>query len=87
MVQFRASTSKTRLQERAPVPTEREAGWAPTAGLDVLGKVSCPRWDSNPAPSSQQLNRHTDSATKAPAKLQETKIPEPLHVEFRNTSS
>jgi hypothetical protein len=40
------------LRERATVHAEREAGWAPTAGLYVLERVSCPKRDSNPAPSS-----------------------------------
>jgi hypothetical protein len=40
------------LQERATVHNKREAAWAPTAGRDVVEKVPCPNWESNPAPSS-----------------------------------
>jgi hypothetical protein len=40
------------LLEGATVHTEREAGWALTAGLYVLERVSYPKRDSNSAPSS-----------------------------------
>jgi hypothetical protein len=75
------------LQERATVHTEREAGWGTTAGLYVLERVSCPKRDSNSAPSSSKLNRYKDSATQGPAELQETKTLGSLFMQTRKTSS